>query len=148
MSELFADAVTDSGRLKLNDVMAIQLCSIVSQIMPRSVPTGQSTSRAGPARAPARVLETLKHDAMTELGGVLSGFWSSIEEQVRLAALAGHDYVAAQEDRVAVMAALQITHELFSARSADGFDLGELRRRVRDLLHTAEDALLPQAKLF
>src|SRR5690606_33747188 len=104
MSELFADAVTDSGRLKLNDVMAIQLCSIVSQIMPRSVPTGQSASRAGPARAPARVLETLKHDAMTELGGVLSGFWSSIEEQVRLAALAGHDYVAAQEDRVAVMA--------------------------------------------
>ena len=40
-------------------------------------------------------------------------------------------------DRVAVMAALQITHELFSARSADGVDLGELRRRVRDLLHTA-----------
>jgi len=72
--------------------------------MPRSVPTGHSASRAGPARAPARVLETLKHDAMTELGGILSGFWSSIEEQVRLAALAGHDYVAAQEDRVAVMA--------------------------------------------
>jgi cell division protein ZapA len=51
-------------------------------------------------------------------------------------------------DRIAVMAALQITHELFSARSADGVDLGELRRRVRDLLHTAEDALLPQEKLF
>ena len=51
-------------------------------------------------------------------------------------------------DGVAVMAALQITHELFSARSADGVDLGELRRRVRDLLHTAEDALLPQEKLF
>src|SRR5690606_21410552 len=32
------------------------------------------------------------------------GFWSGIEEQVRLAALAGHDYVAVQEDRVAVMA--------------------------------------------
>lgn len=51
-------------------------------------------------------------------------------------------------DRVAVMAALQIAHELFSARSADGVDLGELRRRVRDMLHTAEDALLPQEKLF
>ncbi|WP_187471250.1 DUF1631 family protein [Luteimonas viscosa] len=50
------------------------------------------------------MLETLKHDAVTELGGVLSGFWSGIEEQVRLAALAGHDYVAVQEDRVAVMA--------------------------------------------
>ncbi|MDH7453671.1 DUF1631 family protein [Luteimonas composti] len=72
--------------------------------MPRSVPTGQPAGRADPARAPARVLETLKHEAMTELGGILSGFWSAIEEQVRLAALAGHDYVAAQEDRVAVMA--------------------------------------------
>ncbi|WP_298581214.1 DUF1631 family protein [uncultured Luteimonas sp.] len=72
--------------------------------MHRSVPTGQPAGRAGPARAPAQVLEALKHDAMTELGGVLSGFWSAIEEQVRLASLAGHDYVAAQEDRVAVMA--------------------------------------------
>ena len=51
-------------------------------------------------------------------------------------------------DRIAFMAALQITHELFSARSADGIELGDLRRRVRDLLHTAEDALLPQEKLF
>ena len=51
-------------------------------------------------------------------------------------------------DRIAVMAALQITHELFSARSADGIELGDLRRRVRDLLQTAEDALLPQEKLF
>ncbi|WP_202844504.1 DUF1631 family protein [Luteimonas saliphila] len=50
------------------------------------------------------MLESLKHDAVTELGGVLSGFWSGIEEQVRLAALAGHDYIAVQEDRVAVMA--------------------------------------------
>ncbi|WP_233198571.1 MULTISPECIES: DUF1631 family protein [Luteimonas] len=55
------------------------------------------------ARGAERVLETLRHDAVTALGGVLSGFWSSIEEQVRLAALAGHDYMAAQEDRVAVI---------------------------------------------
>ena len=51
-------------------------------------------------------------------------------------------------DRIAVMAALQIAHELFSARSADGVDVGELRRRVRDLLHTCDEALLPQEKLF
>ncbi|NZA26685.1 DUF1631 family protein [Luteimonas sp. SJ-92] len=50
------------------------------------------------------MLESLKRDAITELVGVLSGFWSSIEEQVRLAALAGHDFSAAQEDRVAVIA--------------------------------------------
>jgi cell division protein ZapA len=51
-------------------------------------------------------------------------------------------------DRIAVMAALQIAHELFSARSADGVDLGDLRRRVRDMLHSCDDALLPQEKLF
>jgi len=51
-------------------------------------------------------------------------------------------------DRIAVMAALQIAHELFSARGADGIELGELRRRVRDMLQTCEDALLPQEKLF
>ena len=41
---------------------------------------------------------------MTALGGVLSGFWGTIEEQVRLEALAGHDYSGAQDDRMAVMA--------------------------------------------
>lgn len=70
----------------------------------RAVPTGFPPGRAGSQHAPARVLEALRHEAVTELGGVLSGFWSGIEEQVRLAALAGHDYVAVQEDRVAVMA--------------------------------------------
>ena len=51
-------------------------------------------------------------------------------------------------DRIAVMAALQIAHELFSARSADGLELGDLRRRVRDMLQSCDDALLPQEKLF
>ncbi|MCD9033676.1 DUF1631 domain-containing protein [Luteimonas sp. Y-2-2-4F] len=61
-------------------------------------------ARASSARGPARVLETLQRDAVTDLVGVLAGFWSSIEEQVRLAALAGHDFSSAQEDRVAVLA--------------------------------------------
>src|SRR5690606_36056984 len=63
-------------------------------------------SRAGSpgSRDAERILERLKREAVTELVGVLSGFWSSIEEQVRLAALAGHDFSAAQEDRVAVLA--------------------------------------------
>ncbi|HSQ10934.1 MAG TPA: cell division protein ZapA [Burkholderiaceae bacterium] len=51
-------------------------------------------------------------------------------------------------DRIAVMAALQIAHELFSARSGDGIELGDLRRRVRDMLQSCDDALLPQEKLF
>ena len=58
----------------------------------------------GALRDPTRVLEAVKRDALTALGGVLSGFWGTIEEQVRLAALAGHDYSAAQDDRMAVTA--------------------------------------------
>jgi cell division protein ZapA len=51
-------------------------------------------------------------------------------------------------DRIAVMAALQIAHELFNARDGAGVEVGELRRRLRDLLQTCDDALLPQEKLF
>jgi len=72
----------------------------------------RSGSRAGPAREAARVLETLRHDAVTALGGVLSGFWSTIEEQVRLAALARHDYMVAQEERMAVVDLSQRALEL------------------------------------
>lgn len=56
------------------------------------------------SRDAERILERLKREAVTELVGVLSGFWSAIEEQARLAALAGHNFSAAQEDRVAVVA--------------------------------------------
>src|SRR3546814_18197261 len=51
-----------------------------------------------------RTYETIKRHALTEMAGVLSGFWGSIEEQVRLAALAGHDSSANQDDRVAIAA--------------------------------------------
>ena len=59
-----------------------------------------------------RVYETIKRHALTEMAGVLSGFWGSIEEQVRLAALAGHDYSANQDDRVAITALHQRALEL------------------------------------
>lgn len=59
-----------------------------------------------------RVYENVKRSALTEMAGVLSGFWGSIEEQVRLAALAGHDYSANQDDRVAILALHQRALEL------------------------------------
>lgn len=72
-----------------------------------------STQRSrGAMRDPVRVLETIKRDAITALGGVLSGFWGTIEEQVRLTSLAGHDYSAAQDDRMAVTALSQRALEL------------------------------------
>lgn len=85
-----------------------------------------SSARAGSTRDAARVLETLRHDAVTALGGVLSGFWSTIEEQVRLAGLARHDYMAAQEERVAVLDLSQRALELatrFRKSIENEFDL-------------------------
>ena len=60
--------------------------------------------RTGAMRDPMRLFDALRRESVTALGGVLSGFWGTIEEQVRLEALAGHDYSGAQDDRMAVMA--------------------------------------------
>jgi cell division protein ZapA len=51
-------------------------------------------------------------------------------------------------DSVAVLAALQIAQELFSARNADGMATGEVRRRLRELNALADEMLAPQEKLF
>ncbi|HUN91187.1 MAG TPA: cell division protein ZapA [Burkholderiaceae bacterium] len=51
-------------------------------------------------------------------------------------------------DRIAVLTALQIAQELFSARSGDGIALGSLRRRLQELNHLADEMLAPQEKLF
>ncbi|WP_024891274.1 DUF1631 family protein [Luteimonas huabeiensis] len=88
-------------------------------------------ARASSARGPGRVLETLQRDAATDLVGVLAGFWSSIEEQVRLAALAGHDFSSAQEDRVAVLA---LSHRAL-----------ELATRYRGAIERAFEAWLDPA---
>jgi len=72
--------------------------------------TTPARSRAGSEAV--RTYEAIKRHALTEMAGVLSGFWGSIEEQVRLAALAGHDYSANQDDRVAIAALNQRALEL------------------------------------
>jgi cell division protein ZapA len=51
-------------------------------------------------------------------------------------------------DRIAVMAALQFAHELLNNRGRDGVEVGEMRRRVRDLMPVCDEALLPQDQLF
>lgn len=88
-----------------------------------SDPSATLQGRPAGQRSSVRVLETLRRDAVTELGGVLSGFWSSIEEQVRLAALASHDFASAQEDRIAVMSlshrALELATRFRSAIEAE-----------------------------
>jgi cell division protein ZapA len=51
-------------------------------------------------------------------------------------------------DRVAVMAALQIAQELFGNKGADGTELADVRRRLRDLTSMVDEILAPQEKLF
>src|SRR5262245_21746184 len=61
----------------------------------------------------------------------------------------------ASAERIAVMAALNIAHELLEARSrgaasaapspsADGFDIAEVKRRMAAMLATLDQALAPQ----
>ena len=51
-------------------------------------------------------------------------------------------------ERIAVMAALNIAHELLSMRLGEGFDVGEARRRIGDIEAKLEAALAKQEKLF
>jgi hypothetical protein len=94
----------------------------------------------GALRDPTRVLEAIKREALTALGGVLSGFWGTIEEQVRLAALAGHDYSAAQDDRMAVTALSHRALEL-ATRYRDSLEL-EFKRWLQLSPEQASDKSL------
>lgn len=51
-------------------------------------------------------------------------------------------------DRIAVMAALNIAHELLSARLPGGFDIGEFKRRMGSMQAHIEQTLSEQNKLF
>ncbi|MEP6633285.1 MAG: DUF1631 family protein [Luteimonas sp.] len=73
-------------------------------------------------RDPARVLESLKRDAASDLVGILAGFWGTIEEQVRLTALAGHNYNASQDDRAALIGISQRA-QVFATRYRDAIEL-------------------------
>jgi hypothetical protein len=37
---------------------------------------------------------------------------------------------------------------MFTARSGDGLEVGDMRRRLRELGQLCDDALLPQERLF
>jgi cell division protein ZapA len=51
-------------------------------------------------------------------------------------------------ERIAIMAALNIAHELLSARLPGGFDIGEFKRRMGSMQAQIEQALSEQDKLF
>jgi cell division protein ZapA len=51
-------------------------------------------------------------------------------------------------DRIAVMAALNIAHELLTVRVGTGFELGELRRRIGHMQDIIDRTLAEQDELF
>lgn len=54
----------------------------------------------------------------------------------------------ASMERIAVMAALNIAHELLKTRLGAGFDLGEFKRRMQAMQVTVDSALAEQDALF
>ncbi len=51
-------------------------------------------------------------------------------------------------DRIAVMAALNVAHELLAAKTGAGFDIGEYKRRMISMNSLIDDAIASQEKLF
>lgn len=51
-------------------------------------------------------------------------------------------------ERIAIIAALNITHELLSSRIPSDFDVGEFKRRIESLQEQIEQAMSDQDELF
>ena len=51
-------------------------------------------------------------------------------------------------ERIAVMAALNIAHELLSTKLGGGYDVGQVKRRIAALESKLDSALAQQEKLF
>ena len=51
-------------------------------------------------------------------------------------------------DRIAVMAALNIAHELLSTKMGNGFDIGQAKRRISLIEAKLDEVLAQQDKLF
>lgn len=51
-------------------------------------------------------------------------------------------------ERIAVMAALNIAHELLTTRIGGGFDMGDLKRRMSGMQAVIDEALAEQDTLF
>ncbi len=51
-------------------------------------------------------------------------------------------------ERIAIMAALNIAHELLTTRLGTGFDMGEFKRRINFMQATIDATLAEQDELF
>lgn len=51
-------------------------------------------------------------------------------------------------ERIAIMAALNISHEFLTTKVGGGFDMGEIKRRMNRMETVIDQALSEQTKLF
>ena len=51
-------------------------------------------------------------------------------------------------ERIAIMAALNIAHELLTVKVGGGFDMAELKRRMNNMETVIDQAMSDQSKLF
>jgi cell division protein ZapA len=51
-------------------------------------------------------------------------------------------------ERIAIMAALNIAHELLSVRVGGGFDMGQFKRRMQAMAAAIDEAVSAQNELF
>jgi cell division protein ZapA len=51
-------------------------------------------------------------------------------------------------ERIAIMAALNIAHELLTTKLGGSFDMGDYKRRMESMQATIDEALADQNKLF
>ena len=51
-------------------------------------------------------------------------------------------------ERIAIMAALNIAHELLTTKVGGGFDMGEIKRRMNRMEAVIDQAMSEQTKLF
>jgi cell division protein ZapA len=79
-----------------------------------------------------------ERDALLKAVAYLEGKMNDIKDSGKVAGT----------ERIAVMAALNIAHELLSMRLGEGFDMGEAKRRISSIEAKLESALAKQEKLF
>jgi len=51
-------------------------------------------------------------------------------------------------ERIAIMAALNISHELLSTKVAGSMDLGDVKRKLQDMQNAIHQAMTEQSELF
>ena len=79
-----------------------------------------------------------ERDALLKAVAYLEGKMNDIKDAGKVAGT----------ERIAVMAALNVAHELLSMRLGEGFDMGEAKRRISAMEAQLEAALAKQEKLF